>query len=60
MLWCLDTLLKESVDWKIYTLILHEEEEPNGRWKEQQGTKASHLSKPEKAYLTGEFVIVVA
>jgi len=34
MLWCLDTLLKESVDGKnkhIDMVLLHEEEEPNGR-----------------------------
>jgi len=34
MLRCLDTLLKESVDWKnehIDMVSLHEEEEPNGR-----------------------------
>jgi len=40
MLWRLDTLLKESIDWKnlhIDMVSLHEEEEeePNGRLKEQ-------------------------
>jgi len=39
---------------------LHEEEEePNGRYKEQRGAEAPHLSGPQKAHLTGEFIVVV-
>jgi len=38
---------------------LHEEEEPNGRLKRnQRGAKAPHLSEPQKAHPTGEFVVV--
>jgi len=38
---------------------LHEEEEePNGRYKKQQGTEAPHSSEPQKAHITGELVAV--
>jgi len=38
---------------------LHEEEEdPNGRQKEQRGAEAPLSSEPQKAYLTSEFVVV--
>jgi len=62
MLWRLDTLLKESVDWKnehIDMISLHEEEEdPNGRSKEQRDAEAPHSSEPQKAHPAGEFVVV--
>jgi len=40
-------------------VLLHEEEEPNGRYKEQRGTEIPHLSEPQKAHPTGEFVVVL-
>jgi len=58
----MDTPLKESVDWKnkqIDMVLLHKEEEPNGRQKEQQSTEAPQSSEPQKAHLTGEFIVVV-
>ena len=65
MLWRLDTLLEESVNYKnlhIDMVSLHEEEEeeeePNGRWKEQQDTQAPYSSEPQKAHLISEFVVV--
>jgi len=38
---------------------LHEEEEPNGRLKEQSGTETLHSLEPQEAHLTDEFVVVV-
>jgi len=39
---------------------LHDEdEEPNGRSTQQLAAEAPNLSEPQKAYLTGEFVVVV-
>ena len=35
-------------------VLLHEEEEPNGN----KGAEAQNSSKPQKAHLTGEFVVV--
>jgi len=49
MLWHLDALLEESVDWKnehIEMVLLYEEEEPNGRLKEQRGAEFPHSSEP--------------
>jgi len=40
-------------------VLLHEEEEPNGRYKEQRGAEAPHSSEPKKANLTGGFAVVV-
>ena len=41
--------------------LLHEEEEeePNGRWKEQWGTEVPHLSEPQKPHLTDEFAVLL-
>jgi len=36
-----------------------EEQKPNGRWKEQRGTETSPSSEPQKANLTGKFVVVL-
>jgi len=36
-----------------------EEEEPNGRYKEQWGAEALHSLEPQKAHLTGEFIVVL-
>ena len=36
----------------------HEEEEPNGRYKEQRSAEDPHSSEPQKAHLTSEFVAV--
>ena len=51
MLWHLDMLLKESVDWKINTSIwfycLKIPIEDKG---EKQGAEAPHLSEPQKAH----------
>ena len=35
------------------------EEEPNGKWKKQQGAEVPHSSEPKKADLTGEFVVML-
>jgi len=42
-----------------YGFIVWREEEPNGRWKEWQGTEASHLSESWKEHLNGEFLCTV-
>jgi len=50
----LDTLLKESVNWKNYHIgmvLLHKEEEPNG-------TKEAQSPLGTKKHPTGEFVVV--
>ena len=36
---------------------LHEEEEPNGRYKEQRGAEVPHSSEPKKANLTGVLLL---
>jgi len=39
-------------------VLLHEEEEPNGRQKKQWGAEVPHSSESQKAYLTAEFAVV--
>jgi len=53
MLLCLNTLLKESVDWKnlhIYMVSLHEEEEPNGGKKGTRRRGPSLVRTPKGTY----------
>ena len=54
-------LFKESVDTKnqyLDMVSLHEEDN-NQKIKERQGTEGTHLSEPQKAHVTREFIIVV-
>jgi len=39
-------------------ISLREEEEPIMEDKKQRGAEAPHLSEPQKAHLTGEFIVV--
>ena len=39
-------------------VLLLEEEEPNGRQKDQRSVEALHSSEPQKVHLTGEFIVV--
>jgi len=54
MLWHLDTLLKENVE--INMLIWFCCLEDN---KECQGAEGAHLSEPQKAHPTSEFILVL-
>jgi len=59
MLWCLDTLLKESFDGKIDTSIwFHCMKKKSLMEDTVKGAEVPHLSEPQKAHLTGEFVVV--
>ena len=64
MLWHLDTLLKESVDWKINAsiwchCIKKKKKSLKKDKKNNEGTEDPHSLEPQKAHPTGEFVVVV-
>jgi len=58
----LDTLLKESVNWKNkhigMVLLLEKEESLMEDKRNQQGAEAPHSSEAQKAHPTGEIVVV--
>ena len=61
MLWRLDTLLKESVDWKVNTSIWFHCMKKKSLMKDKrnnEGAEAPHSSESQKAHPTGEFVVV--
>jgi len=57
MLWHLDTLLKESVDWKNIDMVLLMKKKSLMEDKRNNEAQRPHTSEPHKAHLTGEFVL---
>jgi len=57
----LDTLLKESANWKINTLVWFRCMKKKSLMeykRNQRGAEAPHSSEPQKAHPTGEFFVV--
>ena len=62
MLWCLDTLFKESVDWtnnNTSSIGFSYMKKKKSLMEDKRNNEASHLSELQKAHLTGEFVVTL-